>query len=43
MNEMFVDLVNTMTEPDLRKRYPSALKLWQEVDRVGKLSGLNPV
>ncbi len=43
MNELFVDLVNTMTEPDLRKRFPTALKLWQEVERVGKLTGLSAV
>lgn len=43
MNEMFVDLVNSMTEPEPRKRFPSALKLWQEVERVGKLAGLSAI
>jgi len=41
MNELFVDLVNGMTEPEPRRRFPSALKLWNEVERVGKLAGLS--
>lgn len=40
MNERIADMVNAMTEPDPRKRIPSALKLWQEVERVGKFAGL---
>ncbi len=43
MNEMFVDLVNNMTEPEQRKRFDSALKLWNEVERVGKLAGMSPL
>ena len=43
INELFVDLVNGMTEPELRKRFGTALKLWNEVERVGKLAGLSPV
>ncbi len=41
MNEMFVDLVNAMTEPTPKRRIPTALRLWSEVERVGKLSGLS--
>lgn len=41
MNEMFVDLVNAMTEPAPKRRIPTALRLWNEVERVGKLSGLS--
>jgi serine/threonine protein kinase len=43
INELFVDLVNGMTEPEPRKRFSTALKLWNEVERVGKLAGLSPV
>ena len=43
INELFVDLVNGMTEPDQRKRFDTPLKLWHEVERVGKLAGLSPV
>ena len=43
INELFVDLVNGMTEPDPRKRFGTALKLWNEVERVGKLAGLSAV
>lgn len=43
INELFVDLVNGMTEPEPRKRFGTALKLWNEVERVGKLSGLSSV
>ncbi len=43
INDRFVDLINAMTEPDLGKRFPSALHLWREVERVGKLSGLSGV
>lgn len=43
INELFVDLVNGMTEPEPRKRFGTALKLWNEVERVGKLAGLSPV
>lgn len=40
INEMFMDIVNRMTEPDPQKRTPSATKLWMEIQRIGKLAGL---
>ncbi len=43
INELFVDLVNGMTEPDPHRRYSTALKLWNEVERVGRLAGLSPL
>lgn len=41
INELFVDLVNRMTEPQPEKRFASAAELWRDADRVGKLSGLS--
>ena len=43
MNDLFVDLINSLTEPDPRKRFPTAYKLWQEVERVGKFAGFDAV
>jgi hypothetical protein len=36
------DLV-VMTEPEPSRRFATAFKLWQEVDRVGKRAGLHTV
>ncbi|MEZ6136554.1 MAG: FHA domain-containing serine/threonine-protein kinase [Pirellulaceae bacterium] len=43
VNELFVDFVNRLTEPDPAKRMRSATELWQQAERVGKLSGLSSV
>ena len=41
INELFVDFVNRMTEPEPSQRYANAAELWAQADRVGKLSGLS--
>jgi len=43
ISELFMDLVNKMTEPSRAKRISSAAELWQEVQRVGKLTGMQNV
>lgn len=43
LNEMFLDLVNRLTEPDPDKRMETAEQLAEEVQRVGILSGMSTV
>lgn len=40
MNELFADLVNKLTDPDLERRIGTAAALHEEVKRVGMLSGI---
>jgi serine/threonine protein kinase len=43
LNELFVDFVNRLTEPDPSKRIQTGAELWQQAERVGKLSGMTSV
>lgn len=40
MNEVIIDLVNRMANPDPNSRFASASQLWEEVQRVGRLAGM---
>ncbi len=43
INELVVDLVNRLTDPDPLRRHASAVELWQHVERIGKLSGMQAI
>ncbi len=40
LNELFIDLVNRMTDPDPARRPQTGLDLWREVERIGGMAGL---
>lgn len=40
MNEMLVDLANRMASTDPAARFATAKELWEEVQRVGRLTGM---
>ena len=42
MNELIIDLVNRMANPDPASRFSTARDLWEEVKRVGRLTGMTP-
>jgi serine/threonine protein kinase len=43
MNEMLMDLANRMAAPNAGDRYSTARELWDDVCRVGKLTGMKTV
>ncbi len=43
MNEMLMDLANRMASPSASDRFGSAKELWEEVGRVGRLTGMKTV
>lgn len=43
MNEMLMDLANRMASPNAADRFSTAKELWDEVERVGRLTGMKTV